>query len=813
MAGRGNIPEVRAPVVRNQVVSGNQLNRVAMSSGLDPGSAFVQRALEHLRSLRGFADLPAEFAADPRVVRTSAGGATVHLRQQFKSIPVFLGAQAVRFHPDGQVDSSIGNAVAIDVDAPVDPRLTAAQAVLAAARHASQLGQSLLGETDDFGSALDAPGVNLDGFVPQVLAAFPEFPPQPTVLAPGPFGHAIKANLIWFPGTAGLTLGWEVMLTMPQSAGQYRVIVDANTGAILYSRQLVDMLTARASVYVTDGPPTARQTLSLPLPWSTYAAAIDPAALPPGVPPQPPDWLDDAARDTTGNCVQAHLGESGPPLAGRLDGGALVFEPSQADGDDQKVLNMFYFNSYLHDVFYMLGFREEDGNFQAKGVGGMPGDPVDARAHSGPVWGTANMLTPPDGTSPTMNMGLVAGTNRHTAFDASVVFHEYMHGVTNRLVGGPMNTHALETDQSKSMGEGWGDYIACTLTGRNIVGAWVTGKPEGIRSHPYDDQYPGTFGKIGTGIYTEMHRVGEIWCATLLAMNRTLNARLGEPRGQRLALQLVVDALKLSPANPSMLDMRDAILKALEQKRQASPPLPTADADAALAGIWAAFAKFGMGVGARSADASFNNLVEDFTPGVAATGQPTGTGTAGTSTGQPTGTSGDGAASGGTPNPSEAVRVLIPDGDPNGITRTLTASTAGPIRRAKVHIDIAHSYVADLEVKLVPPVGGPIMLYNHAYQDTPDLVADYTTDDKLKPLLGQPGQGAWRLIVADTASGADGALRGWKLELAGDVTSQPSGFDGGPATLDLAAMAAEVQRLNQALVTLTAKVDHLSAPH
>jgi extracellular elastinolytic metalloproteinase len=298
-------------------------------------------------------------------------------------------------------------------------------------------------------------------------------------------------------------------------------------------------------------------------------------------------------------------------------------------------------------------------------------------------------------------------------------------------------------------------------------------------------------------------------------MNRTLNARLGEPRGQRLALQLVVDALKLSPANPSMLDMRDAILKALEQKRQASPPLSAADADAALAGIWAAFAKFGMGVGARSADASFNNLVEDFTPGVAGTGQPAGTatGTAGTGAGQPTGTGGDGAGSGGTPNPSEAVRVLIPDGDPNGITRTLTVSTAGPIRRAKVHIDIAHSYVADLEVRLVPPVGGPIVLYNHAYQDAPDLVADYTTDDKLKPLLGQPGQGAWRLIVADTASGADGALRGWKIELEGEGASQPSGFDGGPATPDLASMAAEVQRLNQAIVMLTAKVDRLSAPH
>ena len=42
-----------------------------------------------------------------------------------------------------------------------------------------------------------------------------------------------------------------------------------------------------------------------------------------------------------------------------------------------------------------------------------------------------------------MKMGLVSATNRHTAFDASVVFHEFMHGVTNRLVGGPHRTRAL----------------------------------------------------------------------------------------------------------------------------------------------------------------------------------------------------------------------------------------------------------------------------------------------------------------------------------------------------------------------------------
>ena len=49
---------------------------------------------------------------------------------------------------------------------------------------------------------------------------------------------------------------------------------------------------------------------------------------------------------------------------------------------------------------------------------------------------------------------------------------------------------------------------------------------------------------MGTGRYTgEEHDLGEIWCATLMEMNRNI--------GKLLGLQLVVDGFKLTPANPS----------------------------------------------------------------------------------------------------------------------------------------------------------------------------------------------------------------------------------------------------------------------
>jgi extracellular elastinolytic metalloproteinase len=192
-----------------------------------------------------------------------------------------------------------------------------------------------------------------------------------------------------------------------------------------------------------------------------------------------------------------------------------------------------------------------------------------------------------------------------------VVFHEFTHGVTNRLVGGPLNSRALDEPQSGGMGEGWGDYIACTVNDSTVVGSWVVDEPGGIRRHAYDDDFPGGFGDIGTPEYREVHDIGEIWAATLLALNRRL--------GKTLALQLVVDALKLSPANPSFLQMRDAILAALRAKGQ-SGQLTESEVRRRTAAAWEVFARFGMGVGASSIGASLTGVVGDDTTPPGATG-------------------------------------------------------------------------------------------------------------------------------------------------------------------------------------------------
>ena len=61
----------------------------------------------------------------------------------------------------------------------------------------------------------------------------------------------------------------------------------------------------------------------------------------------------------------------------------------------------------------------------------------------------------------------MSNTNRHTALDSDVVFHEFVHGVTNRLVGGRLDQTSLGQPQSRGMGEGWSDYFALSFQNVN----------------------------------------------------------------------------------------------------------------------------------------------------------------------------------------------------------------------------------------------------------------------------------------------------------------------------------------------------------
>jgi extracellular elastinolytic metalloproteinase len=413
-----------------------------------------------------------------------------------------------------------------------------------------------------------------------------------------------------------------------------------------------------------------------------------------------------------------------------------VFEPPDDPASpDGLVVNLFGLCGSMHDALYLLGFREADGNLQSDnlGRGGRASDALLARVHPGPVWGTANMGTPPDGRAPTMNMGLVQSTGRHTALDSDVVYHEYTHGLTNRLVGGALDDSSLDDVQSGGMGEGWSDYLACTLLGKIVVGDWVVNDSAGIRQFPYDEQFPDNFGDLGTGRYVDdnIHDIGEIWCATLMSLSRRLDTWT--------CAQIVVDALKLTAGNPSFLAARDAILLASRHYAQARGD-SQAEADAFVHSAWEVFARYGMGPDAKTNGPTLSGIVADFEPPP----RP-------------------GAAA--TVSASAEPRLAIPDNDARGVSSELTLPDAGPIHDLALSVDITHTYSGDLEIWLVTPGGRRVDVQSRVGGRTKNLKATWRFADLegLSALRGMPPFGRWILHVADRAPVDVGTLNSWSL--------------------------------------------------
>ena len=154
------------------------------------------------------------------------------------------------------------------------------------------------------------------------------------------------------------------------------------------------------------------------------------------------------------------------------------------------------------------------------------------------------------------------------------------------------------------------------------MGAWAANRGTGIRNYMYSSNSttnPSTYKTLDRPGYWGVHAIGEVWAEFLFVMTQRLVEKYGfsstlfppedvsEPNdyyvkpqsldaagrpvplvpkhGNTLALQLVIDAMKLQPCRPSFFNARDAIIQA-DQIR-------TGGQNACL--IWKAFAERGLG--------------------------------------------------------------------------------------------------------------------------------------------------------------------------------------------------------------------------
>ncbi|MCE0764116.1 M36 family metallopeptidase [Pseudonocardia kujensis] len=534
---------------------------------------------------------PIEFRPDQTAAVGRRGGASVHLQQELRGIPVFMGNQVVRFGRFEDVQRTQGR-LAVGPAAEADVFVDADVAAEAAVRH---LATEPLEDPHP-----DALPVELGAFVGRILGQFVDLPTRPTVLDAGPLDEPVQASLTWLPLGGSLRLCWDMTIAVSALEGGYRVLVGADTPDVCYAVQLVPGA-CTGTVYPVD-PSSDRQEVEFPRPWTVYGSLVDPKTI--DIQSKPSAWV--AIDATEGYAARASVGANTPPIASDGAGGVVRFAPVDVTGPEQAALNAFYGVCSVHDLLYLLGFREAEGCYQdgAVSAAGRPTTRVNVEVRKDPVMGTAHWWAL--SRVPAMRLGPDADTGRSTALDMTIVVHEYMHGVTLRLVGGGSTANPFVEPQSRGMAEGWGDYLATVVTGRTAMGGWSSGEDRGTRRFPYDENFPVAEANFGSlpDLRGKPYAIGEIWCATLLAMHRRI--------GARLAVGLVLDALRDLPVNPSLIDGRDTILLAL-QDRLDDGAIDGPAAAEARAGIWAAFAAFGMGLAASSQGPTLAGIVTDAT--------------------------------------------------------------------------------------------------------------------------------------------------------------------------------------------------------
>lgn len=381
-------------------------------------------------------------------------------------------------------------------------------------------------------------------------------------------------------------LAWHVYVEVGPDEW-YEMLVDAQNGEMLLRHNLyVDQ--AQGTVYTESPIHGARQLLSF-----VGDTVINTSA----------GWMG-TSTVTTGNNAEAYLDTNADNAPDANNGTGLsnghAFASNQnftfpfsttVDPRTQQaavVTNLFYYNNIMHDFSYNLGFTETARNFQTNnyGRGGTGNDSVRAEAQDGSGTNNANFATPPDGSRPRMQQYLFTAPapDRDSSVDGDVVFHEYGHGISNRLIGN--GSTALSGTQSGAMGEGWSDYWAITINGDGAVGEYVMNNTAGIRRAAYTipaNTVHDSYADVCVG-GCQVHRDGEVWAATLWDLRNTLGASTTN--------LLVLNGMKFTPTRPSFLNARDGILQADQNL----------NGGANRCAIWTVFARHGMGVSAVGND-------------------------------------------------------------------------------------------------------------------------------------------------------------------------------------------------------------------
>ncbi|MBG44755.1 MAG: subtilisin [Aequorivita sp.] len=593
-------------------------------------SGAIDQQLNHYVEQNDLLPQDAQWQVTSETQSRMSGIQHVYFRQLLNGIEIYGTESSIHLASNGRViskDSKFIKNTSQKRKGSNSPALTAIQAVQAAAGH---LNYALSGSLSVLQGAegVDRKTLLSDGGI--------SLSPIPARLM-----YAINDN-------NELVLTWDISIEEKSQQDWWSLRIDANTGEIVnqanwmvscaihhdhsndvkemnFNANLYDIPNYNEIVANNNAACTeCYEVFALPLEspyYGTRTIEVQPA----NATASPFGWHDTdgvaGAEYTTtrGNNVNAYEDGNNPgyqPNAGSdLEFTGYPFSQTYTNAnqyEDAAITNLFYMNNVFHDIMYQYGFDEISGNFQENnyGNGGVGSDSVNAEAQDGSGTCNANFGTPPDGSNPRMQMYICS--DKDGDYDNLVILHEYGHGISNRLTGGPGASGCLQN--AEQMGEGWSDFFGVLLTiepgdagtDSRAVGTYLFGQGQGgggIRDYPYSTDMgvnPQTYDFIKTAAVP--HGVGSVWAEMLWEVTWALidehgfdpdiynfTGDVSQDAGNIQALALVTEGMKLQPCSPGFVDGRDAIFAA----------------DQALYGganeclLWDAFAKRGLGFSAN----------------------------------------------------------------------------------------------------------------------------------------------------------------------------------------------------------------------
>jgi hypothetical protein len=173
-----------------------------------------------------------------------------------------------------------------------------------------------------------------------------------------------------------------------------------------------------------------------------------------------------------------------------------------------------------------------------------------------------------------------------SALDSDIVYHEYGHGLSWRMIGG------MSGVIGGALGEGASDALAMLVNGDDRIAEYSTSISTGLRRAPYAS-YPNTYADV-TG--ESVHNDGEIYAAIIWRLVTLVG---NTPENRQQLLRYFVDAMNSIPPNPTYESMRAGLLQAVPTELDCT--------------VWNAFAAYGVGEGSSATvTASGVTVTESF---------------------------------------------------------------------------------------------------------------------------------------------------------------------------------------------------------